>query len=65
MILKIKTKPNKSGNSYGLIIDTEKKQYQVGYGICLSWDIHATKKEIDQVITYNLKIDGYRPLIKL
>ena len=66
MILKLKTKPNKNGNSWGLIIDTEKKQFQVGSGLCsFSWDLITTKREIDQLITYTLKPDGFTPLIKL
>ena len=29
MIIKYKTKPNKNGNSYGLIVDTDKKPLSV------------------------------------
>lgn len=64
MIIKYKTKPNKNGNSYGLIVDTDKKTFECGWGICSSWDFKVTKGEIDQYIQYTLKIDGYHALIR-
>ena len=61
MIIKIKTKPNASGNSYGVMFDTNEKTFAKGYGvISFGYDFHATKKEIDQFIKYNLKINGYK-----
>lgn len=66
MILKIATKVNNNGNSYGLVIDTENKTYKSGYSVC-AWgiDLHASKTEIKQLIDYTLKPDGYKPIIKL
>ena len=66
MILKISTKVNKNGNRYGLIINTETKRFYVGYSIIHgSPDIHATKKEIMDLIDYNLKYSGFSPAISL
>jgi len=58
MILRIKTKANKNGNTYGIIIDTDKKFYVAGYGV-ISWgaDLYTTKTEITDLIKYNL--DGF------
>lgn len=58
MIMTIGTRPNTNGNIYRVIIDTDKKTYKAGY-IGTYSDIHATRKEIDQLIKFNLKIDGY------
>lgn len=60
MILNITTHVNKNGNSYGLIIDTDNKTFKCGFSI-VAWDIdiHATKSEIQQLITYKLKPNGY------
>ena len=61
MIIKIKTKPNTSGNSYGVIVNTSEKTFSKGYGVvAFGFDFHATKKEIDAFIKYNLKINGYK-----
>ena len=62
MIIRFKTHVNKNGNSYGLIVDTEKKLYKAGFSIC-AWnvDFYATKKDIEQFITYNLKTNGFKP----
>ena len=59
MIIKYKTSVNRCGNSYGLIVDTDKKQYQKGFGICSSWDFIVKKSDIEQFITYTLKTSGY------
>jgi len=61
MILRINSKVDKNGNSYGLIIDTDKKTYKSGYAVC-AWDIdlHASKTEIKQLIDYNLKPNGFK-----
>ena len=66
MILKIATKVDKNGNSYGLVIDTDKKTYYSGYSVC-AWgiDLHASKTEIRQLIDYTLKQNGYKAIIKL
>lgn len=54
------TKPNNNGNIYRVEIDTDNKTYKCGFSI-VSWDIdiHATKSEIQQLITYKLKPNGY------
>ena len=61
MILKIATKVNNNGNSYGLVIDTDNKTYNYGYSVC-AWniDFHVSKAEIHEIITYRLKPDGYK-----
>ena len=66
MVVKIASKVNKNGNSYGLIFDTEKKTFNCGYSV-VAWgiDLHASKTEIKQLIDYTLKPDGYKPIIKL
>ena len=65
MIIMIKTKPNTNGNIYGVKVDTERKTYEVGYGMSEYADFRATKKQINDFITYNLKQSGFRPVIKL
>ena len=66
MIVKIASKVDKNGNTYGLIFDTEKKTFNCGYSV-VAWgiDFHATKTEIKQFIDYTLKPNGYTPVIKL
>lgn len=61
MILKINSKVDRNGNSYGLIIDTDKKTYKSGYAVC-AWgiDLHASKTEIRQFIDYKLKPNGFK-----
>lgn len=54
MIIKIKTRVDRNGNTYGLIFDTEKKTYKKGYYVCHSADLYATKKDIMNFIKYNL-----------
>ena len=54
MIIKFKTKCNTNGNSYGLIVDTEKGQYTKGYGIVKAADFIVKKSDIDGFIKYNL-----------
>lgn len=66
MILRIKSKVDKNGNRYGLIINTETKRFYNGFSIIHgSPDIHATKKEIQDLIDYNLKYSGFSPAISL
>ena len=54
MVIKYKTKVNTNGNSYGLIIDTEKKQYTKGYSLVNCSDFIVKKSDIDGFIKYNL-----------
>lgn len=59
-------KPNANGNIYRCIVDTDKKNYEVGFSVGTYTDLHATsKKEIDDFIKYVLKNEGYRPIIRL
>lgn len=66
MVVKIASKVDKNGNSYGLVFDTEKKTFNFGYSV-VAWgiDFYATKTEIKQFIDYTLKPNGYTPVIKL
>lgn len=54
MVIKFKTKANTNGNTYGLVIDTDKKQYVTGYGLVLAADFIVKKSDIDYFIKYNL-----------
>lgn len=61
MIIRLKTKVNNNGNSYGLIINTERKQYRRGYGIISHGaDFTVSKRDIDNYIKYNLKTIDYK-----
>ena len=59
MIIKFKTGVNTNGNSYGLIIDTDKKTFNHGCGLIISSDFRVTKTDIREFIDFNLKNDGY------
>lgn len=60
MIIKYRTHVNKSGNSYGLIVDTEKKEYRRGYSVVsFGVDFWVKKSDIDQFIKYQLELNGY------
>ena len=59
MFINIKTKPNRNGNTYGVKVDTYNKTYVSGYGLSEFADFHATKKEIDLFIKYNLDLAGF------
>lgn len=54
MVIKFKTKVNTNGNSYGLIVDTDKKQYTKGFGLVNCADFIVKKSDIDGFIKYNL-----------
>lgn len=61
MIIRLKTKVNTNGNSYGLIINTERKQYRRGYGIVsYGADFTVSKRDIDDYIKYALKAANYK-----
>ena len=60
MIIKYRTPANMNGNTYGLIVDTDKKEYTRGYCVVsFGADFKVRKKDIDQFIKYQLKINGY------
>lgn len=60
MIIRLKTKVNTNGNNYGLIINTERKQYRAGWGLVSHGaDFTVSKKDIDNYIKYNLKVINY------
>ena len=59
MYIIIKTKPNTNGNIYGVKVDTKYKRYEVGFGMSEYADFHATRKEIDDFIKYNLIQAGF------
>ena len=63
MILKISTKVDKNGNTYGVVINTDNKTYICGYSVC-AWgvDLHASKTEIKQLCEYTLKQNGYKSI---
>ena len=65
MIIRLKTKTNRNGNSYGLIVNTERKHYRAGWGlVAFGADFIVSKKDIEQFIKYNLKIIDYTEVEK-